>query len=217
VISRRRVVVLAAFLAVAPAVVATAHDHERAPAPSGDPHAPSADCVCATAKRDNAWCEAHHRGYVAAVEIHSRLLWDTLDAHGHTLDLGTFTCEACRRAISTDGFCDEHRIGFLARQAYFSRLTYELARGEKREPSDIACPACRKNTKSLGWCETHHLGMIGVVEIKDRQAYDLAAHSVEILRAASRKAGRCEHCAMAMVTDTECPMHRITYKDGRPQ
>jgi tetratricopeptide (TPR) repeat protein len=181
-----------------------------------DPHSPSAGCVCATAKRDNAFCDVHHRGYVAAVEIHSRLLWDTLDAHGHTLDLSTFTCESCRKAIATDGFCEDHRVGFLGGLAYFSRLTYELARGEKREPSGVACPVCRKNADSLGWCDTHGLGMIGAVAIKDRQAYDRAAKSVEILRAASKEAERCEHCAMAMVTDTQCPMHRITYKDGRP-
>jgi hypothetical protein len=173
-------------------------------------------CTCATAKATHGWCEAHARGYVAAVEIRSRHLYDTLDAHGHTLDLGTFQCASCKQAIASDGFCEEHRIGFVGRQAYFSRLTYELARGEPREPSSISCRACRKNARSLGWCDKHGVGMVGSVAVKDRLAYDHAAKAVGILKEASEAAKRCEHCAMAMVTDTQCPFHRITYKDGKP-
>lgn len=173
-------------------------------------------CTCTRAKVAGGWCEVHATGYVAGVEIHSRLLYDALDAHGHTLDLSTFKCPTCRQAIASDGFCEQHRVGFVSEQAYFSRLTYELARGEAKDPIEITCPVCLRNARSLGWCDKCGLGMIGYVAIKDRQAYERAAKAVEILQAATLTVKRCEWCAIAMVTDTQCPLCRISYKDGKP-
>lgn len=192
---------LAAWLLLVPLAA------EAAPAPE--------PCTCAAARTTHGWCETHARGYVAAVEIRSTLLYHALDAHGHDLDLNTVQCAVCQKAIASDGFCEEHRVGFVGRQAYFSRLTYELARGENRDPSSISCRACRRNSGSLGWCEKHGVGMVGSVAVKDRQAYGHAAKAVDILEAANQAARHCEHCAVAMVTDTQCPVHRITYKDGR--
>jgi hypothetical protein len=173
-------------------------------------------CTCPQARLTDGWCDVHHVGYVAMVRIPSRLLYDTLDAHGHLLDLSTFTCPACRQAIDDDGFCAEHRIGFVRRQAYYSRLTYEMARGERIKPEAIACRACRAHVDSPGWCDRHRLGMIGNVVIRDRPAYDRAAASVLVLRDAVAMLPRCEHCSVAMVTDTECWDHKIRYKDGKP-
>ena len=181
------------------------------------PEAPSpAPCTCATAKLENGWCEAHGRGYVASIEIRSKLVYETLDAHGHTLDLSTFQCAACQKAIASDGFCEDHRVGFVNRQVYFSRLTYELARGQTRDPATLTCPVCRKNAESRGWCEKCGLGMVGRVAMKDRQGYEHAARAAEILQAATQAAQRCEWCAVAMITDTQCPLCKIIYKDGKP-
>src|SRR5262245_35187044 len=82
---------------------AHAHDPVRtspaAPEPA-DANAASAEnatlpCSCGTTFHSNGWCERHKLGYVAGVPIRSFLLWETLDAHGHQLDLSTFTCESC--------------------------------------------------------------------------------------------------------------------------
>ena len=173
-------------------------------------------CTCAAAKVTNGWCEAHGIGYVALVPIRSRMLYETLDAHGHTLDLGTFQCPSCKKAIESDGFCVEHRVGFVKKQAYFSRLTYELARGESRDPATITCPVCRKNAESHGWCSKCKLGMVGTTAIRDKKAYEAVANAIEILTAATKAIERCEDCAVAMVTDTQCPRCRITYKNGKP-
>lgn len=172
-------------------------------------------CPCAVAPETDGWCDLHRVGYVAAVRVPSRLLYDALDAHGHTLDLSTFTCPACREAIRTDGFCEKDAIGFVKRQAYFSRLTYELARGQRRDRSKIACKACRGHAEARGWCPRCGLGMVGNVEIRDRAAYDRAAHAAEILQRASDTVARCEWCAVAMATGTRCPRCRITYRDGK--
>ena len=178
--------------------------------------APTPSCTCATARAENGWCEAHELGFVASVEIHSRLLYDTMDAHGHVLDLTTFKCDTCKAAIATSGFCPQHRIGFVKGLAYFSRLTYELARGERRDIAAISCPTCRKNAVSLGWCDKCRIGSVGPVAIHDRQAFDAVAKAVAILREANRVSESCQVCAMAIVTDTTCPWHKITYKDGKP-
>ena len=178
---------------------------------------PVIDADCAEARRIDGWCDARGAGYVAFVEIPSRLLYDTLDAHGHVLDLTTFTCPSCRRAIDTEGFCEEHRVGFVHRLAYFSRLTYEMARGERIEPASFRCADCRRHAEAgYGWCAKHRTGLIGSAAIRDRAAWDRAAAAVEVLRAAVAMLPKCEHCAEAMVTDTQCWDHKIRYKEGKP-
>ena len=49
-----------------------------------------------------------------------------------------------------------------------------------------------------------------------RQRYQDLAKAIGILEIASKMSERCEHCAMAIVTDSRCPFHKITYKDGHP-
>jgi len=191
-----------------------AHPERTAGTPGSSPEQP---CTCAEARLADGWCGTHRVGYVAMVRIPSRLVYDALDAHGHVLDLDTFTCPACRKAIDAGGFCDEHHTGFVRKEAYFSRLTYEMARGERLDPAGIACPACRRNSASLGWCARDGRGMVGVVAIRDRSAYDRAAAAVTVVRAAAETVTRCEGCAVAMVTDTECWRCRITYRNGLAQ
>lgn len=184
-----------------------------APAPS----VPAPPDLCRAERLGDLWCDHAGAGYVASVAIPSRLLFEAMDAHGHVLDLSSFTCPSCKAAIASDGFCEEHRTGFVGKLAYFSRLTYEMARGERKDPGTIRCPACRRHAETTGWCARHRLGMIGNVAIADRAAYDRAAKAVAILRAAVAMLPRCEGCAVAMVTDTECWPHRIPYVNGVAQ
>ncbi len=186
------------------------------PAPAEKASASEA-CTCPEARRANGWCEFHGMGYVAEVPMRSALLHETLDAHGHQVDPGTFECESCKKAIETSGFCEKDRIGFVGGLAYFSRLTYELARGNWTPPESLSCPVCRKNAdEGPGWCDECNRGMVGHVAIRDKAAYEAAARAVVILRAAIQTAEGCEYCAVAMVADGDCPYHRITYKDGKP-
>jgi hypothetical protein len=172
-------------------------------------------CQCAAAREMNGWCAVHATGYIGGLEVKSAWLFETLDAHGHDLDLTTFTCPACRLAIASDGYCDEHRIGFVKSKAYFSWLTYALAHGSRRRPAQIACATCRSNAASHGWCDRDHVGMIGVVVFPDRSDFDRTVHALEIVMLANDAAKRCDYCAAAIVTDTECPICKIAYKDGK--
>ena len=175
-----------------------------------------AGCVCHIALERDVWCDEHQVGYLASIPIPSKRLFETMDAHGHDLDLDSFKCDVCQRAIRQDGFCAEHRVGFVEGKVYFSRLTHVVAQGERRIVENIECPVGRENAEDLGWCEQHGVGMVGNVAVKNRRDFDDAVEAVRILRIAIAAAERCVHCADAIVTDTTCPFCRIRYSAGEP-
>jgi hypothetical protein len=172
-------------------------------------------CACAHALEHDGWCDVHGIGYVGSVEVRSQLLFEALDAHGHDVDPSTFDCPSCRKAVETSGFCPTHRVGFVGGQAYFSRLTYDLARGKRLTPSEVTCPVCRKHMLGRGWCPSCGVGMVGSVALRDRQAFDGVDHALKLVEAANRVASRCENCAVAMVFDGTCPICGIRYQDGK--
>jgi hypothetical protein len=173
------------------------------------------DCVCATTRDTNGWCPVHEFGYVGGVKVTSRWLYEFADAHGHELDLSTFTCPSCRNAIATNGFCETHRIGFVDKLAYYSLLTYELGKGEARPVSTISCAACRKNSETHGWCAKSGVGMIGPFALRNRHDYDRAVTALDIFIIANEASLRCNYCAGAILKDAECPACKIRYKDGK--
>jgi len=173
-----------------------------------------ADCTCDGPHDLGKWCPVHQLAYVGGLAIHSQWLYETLDAHGHDVDLTTFICPSCRRAIDSDGYCDEHRVGFVKGREYFSWLTYALAHGQHLNAAEIRCKTCRANAASFGWCARDHVGMVGTVAIVDRPAYDRTVHALAIVKTAEEAAPRCKYCAAAIVTDTTCPICKIRYKDG---
>ncbi len=172
-------------------------------------------CICATSRETNGWCPVHDFGYIGGVKVASRQLYEAADAHGHQVDLSTFICPTCKRAIATGGFCDEHRVGFVNGLAYFSLLTYEMGRAEARPAASIKCATCRRNSESSGWCAKSSVGMIGPFAIRNRHDYDRAAEALRVFKIANDAAARCGYCAVAILTDTQCPIHRTTYKDGK--
>jgi len=171
-------------------------------------------CTCPSARLTNGWCETHEIGSVGGVLIRSKIIYEVLDAHGHELDLTTFKCPACRKAIEQHGFCSEHRVGFVRGLTYFSRLTYELARARTENPDGIRCAICRKNARNHGWCNRCRIGRAGAFAIRDRPSYDRVAEAIGILEFANREAPRCQGCAIAILTDSSCPIHRIPYRNG---
>lgn len=176
---------------------------------------PGDRCVCETSRGTNGWCRLHGFGYVAGVRITSAWLYEALDAHGHEVNLASFGCPSCQAASASDGFCEKHRIGFVDKKAYFSKLTYYLAKGDVRHLSDIACPVCRRNSETYGWCDRCKVGMVGQVSMVNRASFEQAVNSLHILYAANEAATRCDRCAVAILTDTQCPLCKIRYKDGK--
>jgi hypothetical protein len=56
--------------------------------------------------------------------------------------------------------------------------------------------------------------MIGPFAINKRHDFDLAAEALRVFKIANDAALRCGHCAVAILTDTYCPVHRIAYRGG---
>jgi hypothetical protein len=171
---------------------------------------------CEEAKRINGWCDADNVGYVASVQIRSRFLYEVLDAHGHDIIPAKVTCEICRKALQTDGYCPDHKMGFVHGEAYMSPLTYHLARARKIDPSTINCGVCRKHTRGIGWCERDRVGIAGYFAVDDRQEFGELEKAYAILLAAVDMSSKCERCAGAMITDGYCSIHRVKFENGRP-
>ena len=110
-----------------------------APTPTG--------CMCAIAKLKGGRCPACKIGFIASVKIQSEMLFEALDADGRDVDPVRISSATCKKAIAAYGFCDQRRMGIVHRQAYLSRRTYHLAKGEPRTPNNLACSTCKKNAR----------------------------------------------------------------------
>lgn len=179
-----------------------------------EPGAPAGCAECAAARDANGWCTTCETGWVGDVRVPSRRLWHLLDAHGHDIRLDLLRCEGCVRAAAADGFCAESGMGFVRGQAYFSRLTWLLARAEREAPAALDCPTCRRNARTQGWCAECGAGRVGRHVLRDRADFEALAADLEALRGAVRVAERCERCAVAAMTGTECPVCRTSYAAG---
>jgi hypothetical protein len=184
-------------------------------APAAIAHSPHT-ASCEEARRINGWCDAENAGYVASVQIRSRFLYEVLDAHGHEIIPAKVTCETCRKALATDGYCPAHKMGFVHGEAFMSSLTYHLARARTIDPEKITCPVCRKHTHGIGWCDADNVGIAGSFAVDDRQEFAELEKAYALLLAAVEMSSKCERCAGAMITDCYCSIHRVTYDKGRP-
>jgi hypothetical protein len=179
-----------------------------------EPSADASACTCAQARLRHQWCAACKVGYVAGLRIESHLLFEEIDSHGHDVDPARIECPSCRKALAVDGFCERCTMGFVHKQAYMSRLTYYVAKGETKDIDKIACPSCRENSQTHGWCDACGVGMVGNVAFKVRDDFEPAAKAYGVLCEAVRTLKRCESCAVAMVLDGHCPFCKLTYRNG---
>ncbi len=202
--------VLAGLLSVALQGVAAAH--------------PTPPFACAMASTSNGWCDGCRTGYLATVEIRSAKLFESLDANGHNVtDPASMDCVVCRDAFPRNGYCGDCRIGFVGGHAFFTRLTYLLARGETRDTSTISCTSCSRAAadttlplEDVRWCDLCGHGMVGNVVFRDTFEYAAARKRFERLLRAVRESERCEDCAMALFHGGACRRCDITFKNGEP-
>jgi len=177
---------------------------------------PNRQCTCPQARLQHGWCDACSVGFVATFPVDAAELYEAIHPHGHDVQPDQMRCATCRAAVPVDGWCAECNSGFVNRQAYFSKLTYLLAKGSVREPAASPCAACRGYSQRSGWCAACAVGWVGNVRFEKRDAYDEAARSLEVFFAACAASPRCVLCAQAMIMDAYCPMCRVTYRDGKP-
>ncbi|MCA9292094.1 MAG: hypothetical protein KDA25_13260 [Phycisphaerales bacterium] len=196
----------------ATAVAPAALTHDLLHPGSGD----ASVCRCDAARQVNGWCDHCGVGYVAATEVPSALLFETLDPHGHELDLDAVTCPTCLVALAYDGWCEACRMGWIDQRAYMTRITYRLGRGRVIDASGLTCESCLAFAEGYGWCGLCGRGLIGNVAFADRAVFDEAVEDVRILDEAIRTAAMCDLCGCAIVVDGTCPICGIEYRAGRP-
>lgn len=175
----------------------------------------AAECTCDKCKLEGCWCDKCKVGHLAGVRIESELLFEVLDAHGHTIDPAAIQCDVCKEAIKSDEFCDKCRIGWLDKKAYMSRLTFHLAKGAAKERTAITCDNCKRVSAKGGWCDTCGHGMVGNVAIKDKADFAHALKAYRRLLKAVELSARCETCAVALMSDGECTKCGKRYRDGK--
>lgn len=177
-------------------------------------HDPSGDgggCVCDANRAGGGWCEHCGVGYYAGLEFNSKKLAQTLDTHGHTVVAEKTKCKACRELIATGGFCESCRMGFIGKKGYFSRVCFQIAKGEPVDRK--ALPTC---CTSGGWCDKCNRGIVGNRSYGNKRDFEAARRAVAILQAAIAKSEDCETCAASMIGDARCHLCRISYHDGKP-
>jgi hypothetical protein len=162
----------------------------------------------------DGWCAECNAGFIASIRVPSRDLFETLDAHGHDVDPAAFTCEGCKEALRTGGFCDRCRMGFVGGQAYLSRLTYHVARARVEDPATIACAACRTNAAGHGWCGACGVGRIGPLVLATREDLAETWKALERLHRAIAELERCETCGVALFTGGRCRDCGRSFRDG---
>ncbi len=188
-------------------------------------------CTCPAARLTNGWSHACEVGYVASLPSTSGFLVEALDPHGHEADPALMPCGECKAALAAQALCKLHKIGFVGHKAYFSKLTYALAKGQVREVSTITCERCKANalrhtakpttkpdTKTPvpdGWCDLCKIGMVGNVAFKKRKDFDLASAEFRKLIPAAKTAERCGRCAYRQLYDGTCRACGISYKGGK--
>lgn len=184
-------------------------DHARLH-PGSDPQAP---CTCATDKFYNGWCWHCNVGYIAGHQIKSATLFETLDPHGHDIDSEMLREHLCPDAVPNDGWCDAIAMGFVHNKAFFTRLTWGLAKGEPINPDDLICPICRGHILEPGWCDRCQRGIVGNVAYPaaERQTFERTAEEYRNLLAAIERGKVCEVCSSAMMQHCLCPKCKISY------
>lgn len=180
-------------------------------------HAPSKEkgCQCANVREQGGWCGVCKIGYVAAVRIESAALFHAIDAHGHNINPESFRCATCRKMIASDGFCASCRTGFAQGQAYFSRITYLLAKGTVRSAATISCATCKAHVGKPAWCEPCGVGMVGHVAFTDKEMFSRAKVAYDGLLAAVAKVPTCLSCAVAIAVDRSCRRCKKSYLHGK--
>ena len=174
------------------------------PVAVADPLPETGPCRCAEVRMRGGWCPQCKTGYLAGVRISSKLLFETLDAHGHQIDVAVLRCPSCRKAAASKGYCEPCRMGFGDARVYCSRLAWELSRGEPRDVAALPCADCRQNTARAGWCPRCNLGMVGNVAIRSREGFDVASREFDRLRQSIEMLAGCENCAVAHFTGGHC-------------
>lgn len=184
-----------------------------------------ADCTCAKDKAAGAgWCTDCKEGYVAGVSTKSKRLYDAMQGTTITpADVKKSGCSNCEKALASNGSCDACHVHFAGGKMYKSAAAARLAAGTALNKETPMCGGCKAAVEKNGlakmcertaWCDGCKAGFVHGARYDTKEGFESAKSSHALLTKAATAAGKCESCAVAMVTDGECKSCKVSFKNG---
>ncbi|MCH9034554.1 MAG: hypothetical protein IID42_08625 [Planctomycetes bacterium] len=153
------------------------------------------------------------------VQLTSQKLYDALAGRTVTsAEAGKCPCSDCKKASSGKGGCD--RCQFTGGKLYSSGVAYALAKGQPMPAELVAacpkrCDQCKIAHKANGRCDKCGVGFVADRMFEKEADYKAALEAYKTLKKAATTAKKCEHCAVAMVTDGSCTKCKVKFENGR--
>lgn len=201
----KRFIILAAILAIVGVVN---------PGLAGDGEE-GATCTCSSVTPISvSWCGHCSSGKAFGQTIKSQKLIAALS--GTPVKEGEVKCPSCEKALKEGGNCTHCKLAFHNGRSYKSEVAAALAKGVVVTADRIDCDRCKANfLKGKGFCKSCEGGIVAGMMFHKKDYTD-AKKAERILASAVEASGKCEACAVAMLTDGQCAQCKVSFNKGRP-
>lgn len=174
-------------------------------------------CICKAIYKDGSgWCSPCKEGAVHGVAIKSGKLYQAL-CGVEVKDKSKMKCGGCKIAHEKNGKCDYCNVTFHDGKYYRSPIAVVLASGKAVDAKAVKCGGCKKaaHSKKGGFCSPCGAGHVGGMVFMGAKLFEKAVLAMNTLMDSAGVAGKCESCAVAMVTNGKCDQCKVEFKDGK--
>ena len=174
-------------------------------------------CTCKAIYKDGSgWCSPCKEGAVHSVAIKSGKLYKALRGV-EVKDKGKMKCGGCTIALKKNGKCDHCKVAFHDGKYYRSPVAVVLASGKSIDAKAVKCGGCKKAaySKKGSFCSPCSTGFVGGMAFAGAKLFQEALMAMNTLVDAAGVSGKCESCAVAMVTNGKCDQCKVEFKDGK--
>ena len=153
------------------------------------------------------------KGLAFGVKLTSQKLYDSVA--GEEIDADAIKCPGCKSAHKENGKCSHCRVAMADGKMYRSEYSHTLAKGKPVSADEAGhCGGCKTAHTENGYCTGCGVGFVAGRMYKGQESFEAASAAHETLETASAMAKKCVDCAVAMVTDGECPSCKVKFKKG---
>lgn len=174
-----------------------------------------AKCACpSNTAQTVSWCKACDGGVAFGHSIKSKELVAALA--GHQMKEKGIKCSGCKTAFKNSGDCKHCKVGFRQGLEFHSPVSLALAKGELIDSEKINCPRCKTIAeKGVGECTGCKVGVVAGLMFHGKDDYRNARKANTTLAKAIKTSGKCQGCAVAMVSDGTCQGCNVSFKNGK--
>lgn len=162
------------------------------------------------------------KGMAFGVQLKSKKLQAALVGHSFDGASACSKCSGCKSAAKDNGWCDDCNVGIVGKEYFTSPVSYSLAKGkvisaEKMKGHGAKCSGCKTAHADNGRCDHCKVGFVAGRMFQNKEEHTAALAAYKTLTKAADVAGKCEACAVAMVSDGECEHCKVSFKNGKVQ